>query len=508
MKTKKLLLTTAVITALGGLYGCSEGDDSTVRIDDNSTSTGSGTGVNSTSTISANCPDWSSAKDMDAAGNDVCALPSSILANRTLTSDIVWYMEDRVTVGNGNGIMSPTEGTLESGADVLEVILTIEAGTEVKAKAGTFANLLITRGSKIEAVGTEDAPIVFSSDDEGYDGNGEWGGLILQGYGLHNDADYSCDAGTCQNVDSEGESGFAGGSTADDDSGTLKYVVVTEGGYEFAPGNEINGVSFVAVGSGTEVDYLQVNDNADDGVEFYGGAVNAKHLVLTGNLDDSVDWDEGYTGNLQYVLVKQTSASGNTVEADTEGSTDFLSAPTIVNATFLGFVGTDAKDTLHVLKKSSAGFFHNSVMSGVQDDGTYTTIQNCVQFDGAGAQDNVDGTNGGGANPGLTVNTVYNNVLGNCTNIEIDGSDAVQTTLGAGANPSTITSVDTAIDTSYASQAAGASSLAAINWTTFNATHPESTADSSFLDTTDYAGAVDPAGSDDWFSAWIVEDSL
>ena len=506
MKTKKLLLTSAIVAVLGGLYGCSEGDDSTVNIEDNSTSTSGGS---SSSSISQNCPSWASAKEMDAEGNDVCALPSTISESRTLTNDIVWYMEDRVTVGNGNGIMSPIEGVLESGADVLDVTLTIEAGTEVKAKSGTFANLLITRGSQIEAVGTADAPIVFSSDDDGYEGAGEWGGLIIHGYGLHNDADYDCDAGpaSCQNVDSEGESGFAGGSTADDSSGTLQYVVVTEGGYEFAPGNEINGVSFVAVGSGTTVDYLQVNSNADDGVEFYGGAVNAKHLVLTGNLDDSVDWDEGYTGNLQYVLVKQTAAGGNTVEADTEGSTDFLSAPTIVNATFLGFTGTDGKPTLHVLKKSSAGFFHNAVMSGVDADGVYQTIDNCVEIDGSGAQDNVDGTNNGGANPGLTINTVYNNVVANCTNFEVDGSEAVQTTIND-AGASTFTVVDAAIDADYASQAAAAAGLASIDWAAFNVAHPESTADASFLEDTDYAGAVDPAGNDDWFSAWIVEGSL
>ncbi|MCR8922561.1 hypothetical protein NO559_07240 [Dasania sp. GY-MA-18] len=502
MKTQKLLLTTAVVTALGGLYGCSEGDDSTVTIE-------GGSGGSTSSSISQNCPDWASARNMDSAGNDVCTLPSSIKQDRTLTSDIVWYMDGRVTVGNGNALMSPVEGTLEGDVPVLNVTLTIEPGTEIKGATGTFANLVITRGSKIEAVGTASSPIIFSSDDEGYDGAGEWGGLILQGYGLHNDADYSCDAGPCQNVDSEGESGFAGGSTADDNSGTLKYVVVTEGGYEFAPGNEINGISFVAVGSGTTVDYVQVNSNADDGVEFYGGAVNAKHLVLTGNLDDSVDWDEGYIGNLQYVLVKQTEAAGNTIEADTEGSTDFLSAPTIVNATFLGLIGdADAKDTLHVLKKSSAGFIHNSVLSGVDADGVYGTIANCVQLDGTGAQDNVDGTNAGGANPGLTINTIYNNVVGNCTNFEVDGSGAVQSTLGSGANTSVFTVADASIDTNYASQAAAASGLASIDWATFNANHPESTADASFLDDTDYAGAVDPAGSDDWFSTWIVSGSL
>ncbi len=75
-------------------------------------------------------------------------------------------------------------------------------------------------------------------------------------------------------------------------------------GYEIAPpDNELNGITFGGVGSGTKVEYIQVHDNADDGVEFFGGTVNAKYVVLTANKDDSVDWDNGYRGNLQYVLV-------------------------------------------------------------------------------------------------------------------------------------------------------------------------------------------------------------
>ena len=72
--------------------------------------------------------------------------------------------------------------------------------------------------------------------------------------------------------------------------------------------HEINGISLVGVGRGTEMDYIQVEGNSDDGIEFYGGAVNVKHGVFTNNLDDSVDWDEGYQGNLQYIIVKQSSS--------------------------------------------------------------------------------------------------------------------------------------------------------------------------------------------------------
>ena len=480
MNAKKLMLVTAVMGTLGGMYGCSEGDKATVNID--SDTTNGGTVDNGT--VSENCPSWASAKNKDSDGNDVCALPAQISQDRTLTSDTVWYLESRVTVGNGNGAMSATQGVLENGNDVLDVTLTIDPGTSVIANSGSFANLLITRGSKIQAVGTAAAPIVFSSDDAGVDGTGEWGGIIIHGYGDHNE----CTALPC-NVDAEGESGFAGGvGSSDDNSGQLSYVVVTEGGYEFAPGNEINGISLVAVGSGTTIDHIQVNNNADDGIEFYGGDVNVKYMVLTGNLDDSVDWDEGYQGNIQYVIVKQDAASfGTAIEADTEGTMEFLSKPTIANATFIG-LGTNSR--LHQMKSSTGGFIHNSVLTVDTDN---TTINACVYV------------NGGGAEANRNVSLVYNNIIADCTTFETSGDPAVA---DAVLLTTTVNSVPANLDENYASQAAQAKLGAAIDWTAINGTYAESMADETYLDATDYMGAIDPDATTFWYTGWIVSGSL
>lgn len=479
MKSGKLLATVSTLAALGGLSACSgDGDDTSITIDAPQVIAPGGNGNGST--ISQSCPTWSSARSVDAMGNDVCQLPSEILEDRTLTSDIIWYMAGRVTVGNGNREMSVTEGMLENGSPVVNATLTINPGTHIVARKGTFANLLITRGSRISAVGTANEPIVFSSDDEDMAGTGEWGGLIIHGYGLHNECLTADDGTVACNVDSEGESGFAGGYTADDDSGDLAYVVVAEGGYEFAPGNEINGISLVGVGSGTRMDHIQVNGNSDDGIEFYGGAVNVKYLVLTGNLDDSVDWDEGYQGNLQYVLVVQSDATeGNAIEADTEGTTDFDSKPTIANATF---VGAGANDELWVFKASSGGFLLNSI--GTVQAGN-TTITKCVAVDGAGAQANIGGS------------LAMNNVIADCTEFG-------DPTLGAVG----VSQVDPQLDGNYAAQAPDASGVA-LDIPTFNATYPESTADDNYLDDTDYIGAVDPAATAPfWFEGWTVEGSL
>ena len=112
-----------------------------------------------------------------------------------------------------------------------------------------------------------------------------------------------------------------GGSDSTDDSGTLNYVVVKYAGFEIAPDNELNGITFGGVGSGTTVDYVQVHANADDGVEFFGGSVSAKHLVLTSIQDDSVGWDNGYNGKLQYVYIEH-AADGSDANRGIEGDGD------------------------------------------------------------------------------------------------------------------------------------------------------------------------------------------
>ena len=450
MNVKKLVLTTAVISALGGLYGCSEGDDSTVDIDAPTTNTGGtdgGSGGGSNTGVS-DCPAWASTLPKDAGGNDVCELPATILVDRTLTSDKIWFMDGTVTVGNGNELMSSVEGVLDSGDAVVSARLTIEAGTEIKGEQNSFANLIITRGSQINAVGTAANPIIFSSEDDGYEGAGEWGGLIIHGYGVHNECSTP---GVACNVDAEG------------------------GGYEFSTGNEINGISFVGVGSGTQVDHIQVHDNADDGVEFYGGDVSAQYVVLTGNQDDSVDWDEGWQGDMQYVLVKQSSLStGNAIEADTEGTLAFLSKPTIANATF---IGDGSKTTLMVFKATSGGFLHHSVFTFAADPGSKT----CVDSSAAA----------------------------------VSGSQLVFTTPVADCGTSGDTNLvpapiaDVQLDANYASQAAEASSVGALDISNINSTYAESEADPAFFDATTYAGAVDPTASAPfWFEGWTLQGTL
>lgn len=476
MKFKKLLLISAMMSALGGLYGCTEGDDTSIIVEGDVTNPGGGGGPGNPPGGASDCPDFASSRPQQD-DTDVCQLPSTITENTTLTADTIWFLDGTVTVGNGNQELGASQTELANGNPLLNVTLTIEPGTQIIGRVGSFANLIITRGSMIMAEGTAEAPIIFSSADAGFDGTSEWGGLQIMGFGDHNE----CGAEPPCNIDAEGEAGFMGGvGRADDNSGVLSYVIVAEGGFEFAVGDEINGISLHAVGSGTTIDHIQVHNNSDDGIEFYGGNVNVKYGVFTNNLDDSIDWDEGYQGNIQYAIVKQgPNVEGNAVEADTEGTTAFLSKPTIANATFIGDGETSV---LHVLKASSGGFFHNSVLTWAAGP----TGKSCVNVNGTGAQ----------ANRNTAI--VYNNIIADC---ETFGDDVLDQT--------TVFAVDAALTASLASGAAEAQLAAPIDWTAVNGTWPASVADPDFLDATDYVGAIDPNDPNGrWYEGWILEGTL
>ena len=489
----KILLTLAVLAILGA---CSGDDSTTINIEapsnDGGGNSGGGDsgggdsgGGDSGGETPAECPEGTT-----EVSEGLCELPATISSDMTLSSGVDYLMTGRVTVGNGNGQLETNgDGTLDDGSAVQAATLTIEAGVEVFGETGTFANLLITRGSKIMAMGTADAPIVFSSDDTGYDGSGEWGGLIIHGYAPHNECAVG---GSYCDIDSEGESGFAGGYDPDDSSGVLRYVVVAEGGYEFSTGNEINGISLVGVGRGTEMDYIQVHGNSDDGIEFYGGNVNVKHGVFTNNNDDSVDWDEGYQGNLQYIIVKQGASKGEAFEMDTEGSSDgFLSKPTLANVTVINDKVADrAKYSLN-FKKRSGGFFHNTVVTVA--DSSLTAVDTCINVDGSGSEALVGSA------------LVINNWIQDCG--QGAGDQGILANV-SGLDNGTISAVSAQLDANLASQAPEAALSAALDWAAINSAFPESVADASYLDSTSFIGAVNPDGSDTWWAGWTIEGSV
>jgi hypothetical protein len=181
--------------------------------------------------------------------------------------------------------------------------LTIDAGVVIRGgDVAAKTALIITKGSKISAIGTAANPIVFTSGNVvGARNKGDWGGVILLGK-----ASYNINNGknNIEGITASTDTEFGGGLTPDDNdnSGTLKYVRIEYGGVVFQPNQEINGLTFGAVGRGTTIDYIQVSDSNDDSYEWFGGTVNCKHLVAFRGLDDDFDTDNGFSGSVQFCL--------------------------------------------------------------------------------------------------------------------------------------------------------------------------------------------------------------
>ena len=207
------------------------------------------------------------------------------------------------------------------------------------------AFLVVNRGSQLIAIGREDAPITFTSlsDVEGNVGAEDvqqWGGMVINGFGVTNKCSYTGTRGVdlqlngeCH-VDSEGSAGLDenqyGGANDDDSSGRLEYVIVKHTGATVGNGDELNGITFGAVGRNTIVRNLQMYSTFDDGIEMFGGSVSFENYVALYVRDDSIDIDEGWNGTITNALVIQSETDGNhCIEADGIGSFDDLQAADI-----------------------------------------------------------------------------------------------------------------------------------------------------------------------------------
>jgi hypothetical protein len=260
-------------------------------------------------------------------------------------------------------------------------VLNIEAGTVIKGMEVPSTNdaasaLIITKDAKIFAEGTASQPIVFTStsDDGTLDetANGFWGGLIVLGNGTvarPGGSDF------IEGIPNESRTGFGGGTTPNDteSSGVLKYISIRHGGAELAPGSEINGLTLGAVGSGTEVDYIEIFANSDDGIEFFGGTVSVKHLISAFCGDDGTDYDFGWRGKGQYwFMIQRSDEGGNGGEHDgakPDGEAPF-SKPTIYNATYIGSgASSNQLDNEFALlfRDNAAGTYANSIFTDFAD---------------------------------------------------------------------------------------------------------------------------------------------
>jgi hypothetical protein len=227
---------------------------------------------------------------------------ANITADTRWTAGNTYYLKNQIYVKNN-------------------ATLTIEPGVVIRGDhTAVGAGLFVTKGSKLIAEGTATSPIVFTSDNAvGARAKGDWGGVILLGKGAYNTNNgINNIEGIAASTDTE----FGGGATPDnfDNSGSLKYVRIEFAGYVYGANQEINGLTFGAVGSGTTIDYVQVSHSNDDSFEWFGGAVNCKHLVAFRGLDDDFDTDNGYSGNVQFCLaVRDPNIADNPTVSTSEG---------------------------------------------------------------------------------------------------------------------------------------------------------------------------------------------
>lgn len=217
------------------------------------------------------------------------------------------------------------------------VTLTIEPGTIVKGQKGTgslASALIVARGGKIMAEGTSEKPIIFTSIDDNIEvgqqagtnlnenNNGLWGGVLILGYAK---GSFKGDVTEVQieGIPAGDTFGLYGGDDDDDNSGVFKYVSIRHGGALIGEGNEINGLTLGSVGRGTVIDHVEVVANFDDGVEFFGGTVNASNLLVWAQGDDALDIDQAYAGTIDNSLVILGNTSDHAFEVDgPEGSYD------------------------------------------------------------------------------------------------------------------------------------------------------------------------------------------
>lgn len=271
--------------------------------------------------------------------------------------------------------------------------LTIPAGTIIFGDKDTKGALIIDRGAKIDAQGTADKPIIFTSNaPKGYRNYGDWGGVILLGKAANNQGDNTAIEGI--SADS-GDSGKYGGSTEDDNSGTMTYVRIEFAGIALSTDNEINGLTFGSVGSGTTIHHIQVSYSGDDSFEWFGGSVDAQYLVAYRGWDDDFDTDFGYHGKVQYAVAYRDpnmadKSSSNGFESDNDIAGDAATpktAPVFSNVSWFGpYTFASFNTTTGALNASSAsnnyGFgahmrrnsdiqIYNSIFIGSKQEGVH-----------------------------------------------------------------------------------------------------------------------------------------
>ncbi len=238
--------------------------------------------------------------------------------------------------------------------------LTIEPGVTVKGENGSA--LIVTRNSQLFSRGQADNPVVFTSaKPEGERRRGDWGGVVLLGKAPVNQP-----GSQIEGLPASDQRGRFGGQDETDSCGVVEYTRIEFAGFEVYQNNELNGLTLGGCGSNTIVRNVQVHRALDDGIEMFGGTVDLEKILITGAADDSVDWDWGWRGRVQFAVIQHHPDAGdNAFEGDNNGDQHEAtprSEPVFYNVTLVG-TGQSAKTHRGmVLREGTGGHFHNMII--------------------------------------------------------------------------------------------------------------------------------------------------
>lgn len=224
-----------------------------------------------------------------------------------------------IATGNASTLDANTVYKL-TGALIIEggASLTIPAGTRIEATGGTASYIAVAQDGKLYVNGSANAPVVMTSGSAN-PAPGDWGGLVICGRAVTNKGGANGESATAEVSDLS-----YGGNNNADNSGSIRYLRVEYTGAAFTNDKEFNGVSFFGVGSGTTVEYVQAYKSGDDGVEFFGGAVNAKYIIALHSEDDAFDFADGFSGSIEYGIIKDVAKAG--IEGSNNGD-NFAALP-------------------------------------------------------------------------------------------------------------------------------------------------------------------------------------
>ncbi|WP_397590289.1 hypothetical protein [Sphingorhabdus sp.] len=432
----------------------------------------------------------------------ICQLPNLIKVSSSLPklAGVLYSMNGRVNVGCDGGFTAPTAGSPVTSTTIgcttpltadTNVTLTIQPGVILYGATGQ-SWLAVNRGNKISAIGTASLPIIFTSQDNvaGFNADtsqGQWGGVVLMGRGVTTDClTGTVAAGTCER-DTEGsvDKAIYGGRDNAYNAGSMKYVQIRYSGFVLGSNKELQSLTAQSIGTGTTLEYIQSHNSSDDGVEFFGGAINMKYYVATGADDDSLDIDTGAQANIQFALLIQRAGKGDALlEFDSNGAETDTPRSKMQIANFTALQPQTSSDN-----EGSGGDLAATLFRGNSDttliNGIIATPNNeCIRMNGSGT---------------TPATLVARSVVLQCNATKFLGSGSytaaqVATSFGTGANGN-----NDAFTTSFSSlfiNGANETAVVGTNPTTF----------SSFFTATTYIGAVKDA-SDTWYAGWTCNSA-